>query len=231
VSKKLIIIVAAAGLVSFAGAFCFSWFTKSSGYPKSPEPGQQTAAEQQAAFQQPKSKVPMTDLLGEVDAKRKRAMTEKQLKDLIFEVRERIEEYDNKLEDLKLREQRIEVAQDTLKKDIKQLEDLRVELATTVASIKTERDKLLQSRIKIAQTERDNLMVIAATYDKMDSEAAGKILTNMSKAQQDSSNDAVKILHYMTDRTRAKLLAALATTEPKLAAYFCNKLKLITEVE
>ena len=51
----------------------------------------------------------------------------------------------------------------------------------------------------------------------------------MSKVQDGSADDAVKILHYMTDRTKAKVLAELSTAEPKLAAYFCQKLKQITE--
>jgi flagellar motility protein MotE (MotC chaperone) len=70
---------------------------------------------------------------------------------------------------------------------------------------------------------------MAATYDKMNPASAGTILTNMSKAKTGSPNDAVKILHYMGDRTKANLLAELANSEPVLAAYFCQKLKQITE--
>ena len=79
-------------------------------------------------------------------------------------------------------------------------------------------------------------MSIAATYDKMDPTSASKILTNMcaSRAQDDgfggsSFDDTVKILHYMTERTKAKLLAELVTSEPKLAAVLCQRLKQIVE--
>ena len=44
-----------------------------------------------------------------------------------------------------------------------------------------------------------------------------------------SYDDAVKILHYMTERTKAKLLAELATSEPVLAADLCQRLKQIVE--
>jgi hypothetical protein len=44
-----------------------------------------------------------------------------------------------------------------------------------------------------------------------------------------SFDDAVKILHYMTERTKAKLLAELATSEPALAAAMCKRLKQIVE--
>lgn len=161
----------------------------------------------------------------------KKAMTEKQLKSLIYEVREKIQEYGSKLEGLKLHEQRLQMIQDTLKKDIEQLDNLRIELASTVASLKEERDKLLKSKVEIAQEEKSNLTSIAAAYDKMDAEAAGKILTNMSQAQNDNADDAVNILYYMTDRTRAKLLAQLAASEPKLAAHFCKRLKEILQKE
>ena len=66
----------------------------------------------------------------------------------------------------------------------------------------------------------------------MDSEAAGKILTNMSQYQNDSddsTDDAVKILYYMTERTKAKVLAVIAETKPTVSAYFCRELKQITE--
>ena len=82
-------------------------------------------------------------------------------------------------------------------------------------------------------TEKENLLTLAATYDKMSSDSAGKILANMSKmaAGSSSSNidDAVKILHYMSERAKAKLLAELSVSEPKLAALFCHKLKQIVE--
>ncbi len=127
-----------------------------------------------------------------------------------------------------------------LKQDIQKLKDLRVELATIIADIKSERDKLLKSRLEIDQTEKDNLVLIAATYDKMDSSSASKIVLSMCSSQtqpgeidnQSSGFDeAVKILYYMTDRTKAKLLAELTTAEPRLAAFLTQKLKRIVEGE
>ncbi len=80
--------------------------------------------------------------------------------------------------------------------------------------------------------------MIAATYDNMDSASASKIVVSMCSSQtqpgeidnQSSGFDeAVKILYYMTDRTKAKLLAELTTSEPKLAAFLTQKLKRIVE--
>jgi len=229
VNKKLIIIAAIAGLISFVGMFAFAWLTKPSTKGPSTEVPHATPAAEEPVPELPQPQITTAGADSVIDSKMKKAMTEKQLKSLVYEVREKIQEYGNKLEELKLREQRLQMVQNTLKKDIEQLDNLRIELASTVASLKEERDKLLKSKVEIAQEETNNLMSIAAAYDKMDTEAAGRILTNMSQTQNDNADDAVKILYYMTDRTRAKLLAQLATSEPKLAAYFCKRLKEIVQ--
>ena len=104
-------------------------------------------------------------------------------------------------------------------------------IATSLKVFRSERDKLLKSRVEVAQAEKANLILIAATYDKMKPDGASKILTNLSKMQtgsrSDNLNDAVKILHYMGERTRANLLAELTTSEPQLAALLCQRLKQI----
>ena len=237
-SKKLIIMTAAAGLVSFAGAFVFAWLTKPSPAIRTDESKQTAVAGEEAELGPPKLKASEMGVVGEVSEKMGKAMTEKQLKNLVHDVREKIREYDNKLLALKVREQRLQIAQDELKKDIEKLGNLQIELATIIASLKNERDKLLKSRLEVTQTEKVNLLSIAATYDKMDVSGASKILTNMCAGldisqmqddERDSFDDAVKILYYMTERTKAKLLAELATAEPTLAAALCQRLKQIVE--
>ncbi len=228
-SKKLIIIMAAAGLVSFAGMFVFAWLTKTTSQVQSPEAKQETSAHQEANLKLTQPQVSAAGDIAIGGSKMKKAMTEKQLKDLVYEMREKIQEYNNKLQDLEVQEQRLQIAQDTLKKDIEELNNLRIELASTVASLKSEQSKLLQGRVEIAKTEQKNLTLLAATYDKMDSTSAGQILTSMIKAPNNSLDDAVKILYYMTERTKAKVLASVAETDPTIAAHFCQKLKQIIE--
>jgi len=231
VNKKLIIIVSAGGLVSFAAMFIVAWLTKPSAEIPSTEVVQTTVATEETILKLPQPQVTTASTAGTIDSNLKKAMTEKQLKSLVYEVREKIQEYDSKLEGIKLREQRLRVAGDTLKKDIERLDNLRIELASTVASLKTERDKLLKSRVEIDKTEENNLISIAATYDKMESASAGIILTNISQAQDNSADDAVKILYYMSERTKAKVLASIAETEPAISAYFCKRLKQIVKEE
>jgi hypothetical protein len=225
--KKKLIIVTGAGLVSFAGMFVVAWLTgKTPAGTKAAEPADSNQRSEQ------KLPEPQTPAMGPGtadDGQIRKTMTEKQLKSLVCEIRDKIQEYETKLLGLKVREERLEVAHDELKKDIDELNSLRTELASTIAGIKEERGKLEKTRIEIAKTEQGNLISMAATYDKMNPASAGTILTNMSKAKTGSPNDAVKILYYMGDRTKANLLAELANSEPVLAAYFCQKLKQITE--
>jgi len=223
VNKKLIIITAAAGLVSFAGAFSFVWLTKPKVTSQEAEsvPGQPAAGDIEA--------------LVIASSKMKPTMTEEQLKNLVFDIQEKIKEYNEKLESLEVRERRLQMAHDLITGDIEKLNNLRVELASAVARLRSEQDKLFKSRVEIAKAEKANLMSIAATYDRMKPDGASKILTNMSKIQTggegNNLDDAVKILHYMGERTRANLLAELTTSEPKLAAILCQRLKQIVEKE
>lgn len=237
-SKKLIIITAAAGLASFAGAFFLGWRTEPPSVSVPEEPTQPTLAVVETVPELPQPGVDMIDAIGTDSNREKKAMTEKQLKNLVFEVREKIQEYNDKLQNLEVWEQRLQRTQDTLKEDIKNLNDLRVELSLIVTNLKDERDKLLKSRLEVAQSEKDNLVLIAATYDKMDASSAGKILISMCTSQSqpdkfDSQSsgfdEAVKILYYMTDRTKAKLLAEITTAEPKLAAFLTKRLKKVVE--
>jgi len=244
-SKKLILITAVLGLVSFAGAFAFKWFTKPIPEDQIAEPEVSTSVTPEVTndnlFQYKNNTTTGNDSAPKTMT---RYMSEQQLKNLVNDLQNKMREYENKLQRLKVDEQRIELVQEMLKKDIEKLSNLQVELASTTANIKSERDKLLNSRLEIERTETNNLASIAATYDKMDATSASKIFANMCTVSEpateqdgqankydDSFNDAVKILYYMTDRTKAKLLAELATTKPDLAADISGRLKQITEVQ
>jgi len=232
VNKKIIIIMALVGLISFGGTFIAAKFTAKPAPPESSEVFQAPEIDQSVYPAQESVPTATTPpVASETDFAPEKTMTESQLKDLVFEIQEKIEQYNSKLIELDIREQRVQQTEEMLKEDIEKLDNLRIELVTVVSSIKDERDKLLKSRVEIAEAEKNNLISIAAAYDKMESAAAGKILTNISKSSGDSADDAVKILHYMTERTKAKLLAELATSEPKLAAHFCKRLKQISVKE
>jgi hypothetical protein len=237
-SKKFIIITAAAGLVSFAAAFVFAWLTPPSQVSLPDDLKQPALVGDISEPGLPQTRNSAVGTVAAASGPITKAMTEQQLKNLVQDVREKMQEYNNKLQALGVREQRLQLAQDMLKEDIENLDNLRIELTSIVANLKSEQDRLLKSRLEIAQAEKTNLVSIAATYDKMDVSGAGKILINMCTSQikgdkvrgdGNSFDDAVKILYYMTERTKAKLLAELATSEPTLAAALCQRLKQIVE--
>jgi len=233
---KAIVITAAAGVVSFGGAFAVSWFTR-------PAPTEAAMAEGQPdAAQSHKTGEPQLQVLTPTagspgDNTGTRAMTEQQLKELVYELREKMQEYDQKLKSLEKDRERLQIAQQGLKKDIETLNNLRVDISATAAGVKTERDMLLKTRVEVEQTEKANLTAIAAAYDKMDATRASEILRSMAVGQSQSgtaakkvsADDAIKILHFMQDRTKAKVLAEMAATEPALAATLCQRLKQVTE--
>jgi len=239
VNKKLIIMAAAGGIVSFASAFLTVWLIGRShsaaaagGQQKQETTGQAKATTVNTETGNP---VAQTEEAGEEAIK---GLSEKQLKSLIFEVREKIREYEGKTKELEVREARLAITQETLKKDIEELSRLKVETAALVANLKEQRNRLLETRAVIEKSEKVNLTSVAATYDKMDSSSASKIISSMCAKQMETGrfqggaiDDAVKILFYMTERTKAKLLAEMVASEPKLAALLCQRLKQISEVQ
>ncbi len=233
--KKHIIIAAAAGLIAFTAAFSTTWMIKSSQNKKAMEAAK-AAAVKNSQKEEQKSEMPSAETAVAENIPSQSSLTEKQLKSLIYDIREKMAEYNNRLRDFELREQRLKVAQEILKEDITKLDNLRIELATTISNLKEEQEKLLKSRLEIEKSEKTNLITIAATYDRMEAASASQIIINMAKTEDGSTNtgtldEAVKILHYMTERTKAKLLAELANTEPKYAAVLCQRLKQVTEKE
>lgn len=236
-NKKVIIIAAGVGLASFVGAFATGWFTRPSAASAASEPNQTTVTQADTSNQLPAPVLSSTPALPTDQATAARSMSEEQLKELILQVRERIQEYDRKLQEVEKEKERLQIAQQTLKKDIEALNNLRVDLAARVADVKNEREQLLKARVEVAAAEKTNLMAIAAAYDKMDPVGASQILTNMATGSSrngavtstNNLDDAVKILFYMQERTKAKVLAEMAAQEPALAAMLCQKLKQVQE--
>jgi predicted RNase H-like nuclease (RuvC/YqgF family) len=155
------------------------------------------------------------------------SMTEKQLQSLIYDVREKIEEYENKERQLELREERIQVANEQLEKDVKELDELHMNLQATLASLKQQQANLEATVTRIDALEKENWQMIAKRYDKMDISYASKIIINMVKNNQ--LDDAVKILYYMSERPSGKLLGEIGNSEPEIASLLSNKLSRIKE--
>jgi hypothetical protein len=242
VSKKLIIIAAAGGLLTFAAAF-FGARMLGRSTPKAvtTENADNTKAEVKPAAsgqQGTDAAKAATDsqTKAEQESEAAKGLSQKELKSLIYEVREKISSYDNKEKEMALREARLQMTQETLKKDIDTLNQLKVDLAAMTANLKEQKTRLLETRAAITKSEKANLTAIALTYDKMDPAGAGKIISSMCAKQLESGrieggsiDDAVKILFYMNERSKGKLLSEIVSTEPKLAAVLCQRLKKVVE--
>ena len=233
-NKKMIFITLGAGLVTFFVMIAAVWFLlpKSSPplamEPNQPNPSEVLQASGNASYAEEPAMAGAESLFTE-GSTIKRNLSEIQLKSLIFEARDTIKKNKEKSAELQLREKRLQMAQDTLRQDIEELNGLRVELASAVTTLKAEREKLENSLIEIDANEIANLQQLALSYDKMDATMAGKILLNMSQSRaSSSSDDAIKILYYMTERVKAEVLASIAETEPAISAYYCSELKRVT---
>lgn len=226
--KKIIIIMSGLGALGFGGMFALAWFTTP--HAKADLSSEVLAA----ALAQASADTAESEVRQVLDAASpKLNITERQLRTLIQDVRDKISDYNEKFDDLESREKRLQIAKDTLRQDIQEMEQLRVELAAAISSLRDQQEKLLSTQVEIDKVEQENLVSIAAAYDKMDAQSAGIILMNMVKNQGsgNSADDAVKILYYMTERTKAKVLASVAEAEPAVSAYFCQKLKKMVTKE
>lgn len=226
-NTKRIIMFAAAVVVSFGGTFAFVSLTS-----KAPESTQATEQSPQAAADQtlpdlhlvtPGPSAPLHPDARDAQT----ALTEKRLNDLIYEIQDKIRQYQEKARHQAVRQHRLQMAAEMLEKDAENLNKLRIELASAVAQLKQRQQTLEQTRVEINQAEKANLKSIATTFDKMDSTSASNIVINMCRNNQ--SDDAVKIIYYMTERTAAKLLAELSAAEPKLTPGLCDKLKRVSQ--
>lgn len=224
-NKIQIIIMAAAGLLSFAGTFGLTWFLGGSDAPPDAEAQVQQGVESAAGA----GIDSFAGLSFEDDKNLTRGMTEKQLQTLIYDIREKMKEHRFKERELAQEENRIATSRETLQEDIERLNKLRDELTSILSSLKAQEANLLQARLKINASEKANMQRMAARYDKMNVTQSSQILISMATNNQ--LDDAVKILHYMTERTSAKLLGEIGKDQAMLAAALCDRLKYVEESE
>jgi flagellar motility protein MotE (MotC chaperone) len=224
--KTHMIVMILAGIVSFAGSFATTYFLKDSQRAEA-----SAAVESSKSYDSTTGKVPGMDptntriVTGGQNLSK--SMTEKQLHNLIYDIREKMKELQKREKESAYQEERIQTARDTLQQDIDNLDNLRVQLTTTLARLKTQEDNLRKTMVEITSAEKANMLRLASYYDKMDVTQSSKIMTNMATGSQ--LDDAVKIIHYMTERTAGKLLGEIGNTQPELASVLSQQLKRVKE--
>lgn len=231
-NKKRIIIMAGIGLVSFAFSFAVGLFTNTSEASEAAALAENQVVDPLVGNQYGEQLVNVDSV--PQDSRQlsqsglQRSLAESQLKDLIFDIRSKMTEFKSREKDLELKEQRVRTSLEEMYKNIEQMEDLRVKLASTVTSIKQQRKALDDTLVRVDDIEKKNIQKTALIYDKMKSKGASDIIINLAKT--DHLDYAVKITYYMTERTSANLLVEISKTEPSLAALISDKLRGINEV-
>jgi flagellar motility protein MotE (MotC chaperone) len=222
--KKLhIILLAVIGIVSFTAAFGAGFIIKrnkaAAAAAATPPPA--AAHEPKTASVKPAFSANSMDSIGEMN------MSEGQLKSLIYDLRQKMEETKNKQKELEQEAGRIEITRQTLAGETEQLNQLRENLNKTLSAMQEKERSINEKMTEIESVEKANLQRIAATYDKMDTTQSAKILTTMVTNNQ--TKDAVKILYYMSERSAGKLLGEIGTTRPETASTLSLMLKQIKE--
>jgi flagellar motility protein MotE (MotC chaperone) len=149
---------------------------------------------------------------------------EKLLDELIKECRLKIGETKLREQQLDDKEKHMLILDETIKREMGELENMQVQLVAPITGLKEEQAKLEKSRIRIAEEEKAGLKHTASIYEKMDVSAGSKIIEQMATGSED---DAVKILHYMSDKAAAKLLAEM--TDKSVALRLTEQMKRIRE--
>ncbi len=227
-SKMQILLIIGAGILSFAGSFGISRLMKPE---EAPGMISQAAAQPAASPVHAPSAAdaPGGFLLTDDEDESAMSLSEKQLQNLIHEVRTRLQECRTKEKYLQEESERVEMAREGLREEIDRLNTLREKVATTVRQLERQEQELQASIVTVGALEKTNFQHLASTYDKMDSASAGRILLTMASGPQ--MHDAVKILYYMNERTAAKVIAEISTSRPEAAAMLCLQLKRVQESE
>jgi hypothetical protein len=129
---------------------------------------------------------------------------ERQLDELVREVRARIQQLDRRERILQQREKRLEVAAEQLKAQGRQLEELRVKLVAAVDPLQRQRKSLLRERALITAQEVTNLKNAAKMYGRMEPSNAARILLAM--VNSGNLKMASKIIHYLPDKNWAAIM-------------------------
>lgn len=226
--KKLqIIIFAAAGLLSFAAVFTISFMIKKNQVVL-PDVLPETAMAQDGDEMFGEPDFTTSSGGGDVESySLSKSMTEKQLKSLIYDIREKMKETKFTEKQLEMQEERIQTLREVMQDDIERLEKLRLQLTSVIANLTQQEHNLKQTIITIDEIEKANMQKLASRYDKMSTDMASNIMVSMAKNNQMS--DAVMIMYYMSERTSGKLLGAIGKTKPDVAASISLMLKKIKE--
>jgi len=132
---------------------------------------------------------------------------ERQLDELIREVRAKIKELERRERRLSEREKRLATASDQLKSQIQKLTDLKVELATAIGPLRAARQDMRRYRVLITSQEVANIEAAAKMWEKMEPANAARLMVEMWQTKQGQA--ATKIFHTLSDKSKAAVMDEL----------------------
>jgi len=191
---KLIIMMTVLSVVSFAGAF---FLTQWLGGP-APPPQQPTTA-------------PVSAQEAELAKLQKLSPQERQLEELIREVRAELEKLRRRERELDERARRLRIAEETVNQTAKDAQNLNTKLIASVMPLQEAVKKLEQTRVVIEREEKANLKQQAKYFESIDAEQGATVLQKMCLGTQ--FDHAVKILASMKAKKVSEILGSLAETD------------------
>ncbi len=132
---------------------------------------------------------------------------ERQLDELIREVRAKIKELERRERRLNEREKRLATASDQLKSQIRKLGDLKVELASAIGPLRSARQEIRRYRVLITSQEMANIEAAAKMWEKMEPENTARLIVEMWQTKQGPA--ATKIFHMLSDKSKAAVMDQL----------------------
>lgn len=151
---------------------------------------------------------------------------ERQLDDLIREVRAKLKELERRERRLNEREKRLATASDQLKSQIRRLSDLKVELATAIGPLRSARQDIRRYRVLITSQEVANIAAAAKMWEKMEPANAARLMIEMWNTKQGQA--ATKIFHMLSDKSKAAVMDELKS-EPLAPEIIRQQLRVIRE--
>ncbi len=102
---------------------------------------------------------------------------------------------------------------------------MQLKLVAPLTALRDAQADLKRTAVAVSAQEKVNLKKLATVYEKMDPVKCAKTITEMCVGSQE--DDAAKIIHFMSEKGAAKLLAEI--TDKGVAAGLTMKLKCIQE--
>ena len=157
------------------------------------------------------------------------------LKEVIRDANARRQEYENKIRDLQMEEERIAKVREAAQEDYQRLDNMRSDIAYTFAHLKKEKQSLEDGKIRVQKEENENLKIMAASLGLMKPSSAATLLFNMSEQtaglEPDSRpgiDEAALYIFLMDPKKRPKIFDELIKGKnQELAANLMKKVKFI----